>query len=731
MTPVDELDLLLKLIRKYDLPLSPILEYAVTEKKEENSSNIPIEEGNEDPSGAPESIEETEATTINVFDFDIPENADTTTRNKYILQFCYGMLSEYKDALDDRERDICYKLLVENRKKRASEEYRITEERVRQIYVKSIKKISDAHNSALQELKALRLENEELKRRNYLLEKEMKNTSNIDKVLSIQELESGLCYNAKRLLALPNAELPFSNRTANILRAANVVYFRDIPQLTLEEVYKFRNCGRKTITELREFMSKYSLDFGMTYEDIVLSMSKFVDGDFAPSLFAFNNMRNWVEKETTYDEIGQREEIETDEDADEIVEANENEVEHVFLDSKGEIEGTSTLPICSDNRSGKPWTSEEENQISDYYNNGHSFYAIAKAVGRTEVAVMSRLGALGLIEYSYGQEFKPKEKETSLIPDENEEAQDFNGMELADRFYYPIQDNLFWDEDSKQVYEIYLADNYDLIVNHLIFDFNKLSEIEAHVTDMSEDEKAEIFSNYWYDNHINIIARIKPNTEGYEALKLDSGIDIQEIVYEPGKFTSIKYTEDDKEMFIDYNGSVFDTFEQITATTNTEVAKYHNFFDAPNYVIKEYIRLGMIEIKRVYKGSIKKVTIYADSELGQAIKNNNEEVWMLDLNSIITKISKDDDDSYPFKVYFRNGVKIEGGGDMETVKVKSLVLQDQLMERISKLQSSLKKKKERVRYERQCKEILSSLFFFENDSNNDKDSKSDNPNNES
>jgi hypothetical protein len=85
MTPVDELDLLLKLIRKYDLPLSPILEYAVTEKKEENSSNIPIEEGNEDPSGAPESIEETEATTINVFDFDIPENADTTTRNKYIL----------------------------------------------------------------------------------------------------------------------------------------------------------------------------------------------------------------------------------------------------------------------------------------------------------------------------------------------------------------------------------------------------------------------------------------------------------------------------------------------------------------------------------------------------------------------------------------------------------------------------------------------------------------------
>ena len=722
MTPVDELDLLLKLIRKYDLPLSPILEYAVTEKKEENSSNMPIiEEGNEDSLGTSESIEGTEATSINVVDFDIPENADTTTRNKYILQFCYGMLSEYKDALDDRERDICNMLLVENRRRKASEEYQITEERVRQIYVKSIKKISNAHNSALQELKALRLENEELKRRNYLLEKEMKNTSNIDNVLSLQELENGLCYNAKRLLALPNAELPFSNRTSNILKAAKVEYFKDIPQLTLEEVQKFRNCGRKTITELREFMSKYSLDFGMTYEDIVICMSKFVDGDFAPSLFAYHNMLNWGEKETTYEEIVRGEELEADVDDEETVETNANEIEHVFLNSKGEVEGTSTLPVCSENRSGQPWSSEEEKLISDYYHNGQSFYAIAKAVGRTEVAVMSRLGMLGLIDYSYGQDYEPKEDETLLTSDENEDAQDFNGMELADRYYYPIQDNLFWDEDNKQVYEIYLADNYDLIVNHLIFDFNKLNEIEAHLSDLPEDEKEELFSNYWYDNHINIIARIKPNTEGYEALKLDSGVGIQEIVYEPGKYTSIKYTEEDKDIFIDYNGSVFDTFEQIIATTNTEVAKHHNFFDAPKYITKEYIRLGMIEIKRVYKGTVKKVTIYADSELGQVLKNNSEEVWMIDLNAIITKTLKDEDNSYPFKVYFCNGIKIDGG-DMEAVKRKSLVHQDQLKERISKLHASLKKKKERIRYERQFKEIVSTLFFFDNESTDDDNS---------
>ena len=725
MTPIEELDLLLTLIRKYDLPLSPILEYAVTEKKEENASTAPVEvEENECFSESSESIEDTGSASINIVNFDIPENADTTTRNKYLMQFCYGILSEFKDALTDREKGICNTLLVENRRRRASDEYHITDERVRQIFIKSIKKISEAHKSAMQELEALRQENEELKRRNYLLEREMKKASNLDNVLSLQELEDSLCYNAKRLLAHPNAELPFSNRTTNILRAAKVEYFKDIPQLTLEEVQKFRNCGRKTITELREFMSKYSLDFGMTYEDIVSCLSKFVDSDFDSSLFAYHNMRNWVNKETTYKQIIRREENDDDE---EIVETNENEVDQLILNSKGKIEGTSALPICSENRSGMTWSSEEEEQVSNYYNQGYSFNTIAKAIGRTEVAVMSRLGMMGLIDYSYGQEYKPKEEYDSYMPDEDEDNPEFNGTELAERYYYPVQDSLFWDENTKQVYELYLANNYDLILNHLIFDFRKLKEIEAKTEGLSEDEKEELFSNYWYDNHINIIARIRPNTKGYEALKLDSGTGIQEIVYEPGKYTSIKYKDEDdgEDKYINYNGFVFDSLEKIMATSNSDVAKYHVFYDGPKYITKEYIRLGMIEIKRIYKGAVKRVTIYADSELGQAIKNNSDEIWLLDNNAIITKSLKDEDSAYLFKVYFRNGVKIHGT-DMEEVREKSLVLQTQLAERINKLQASLKKKKDKIRYERQFKEIASTLFAFEEDSNDNEDFESEN-----
>lgn len=72
MTPREELDLILKLIRKYNLPLSPILEYAVNEKKdefpEEEKSATKVPDEKEDVKiesvGKPEPIVEVETATI-------------------------------------------------------------------------------------------------------------------------------------------------------------------------------------------------------------------------------------------------------------------------------------------------------------------------------------------------------------------------------------------------------------------------------------------------------------------------------------------------------------------------------------------------------------------------------------------------------------------------------------------------------------------------------------------
>ena len=87
------------------------------------------------------------------------------------------------------------------------------------------------------------------------------------------------------------------------------------------------------------------------------------------------------------------------------------EVEHVFLDGSGNVIDTVTTTgtklernTSTENRRGKPWTEEEEEQLRLYFQQGRDTAKIAAIMGRTEVAIKSRMGMMGLIEYTYGQE---------------------------------------------------------------------------------------------------------------------------------------------------------------------------------------------------------------------------------------------------------------------------------------------------------------------------------------
>ena len=61
--------------------------------------------------------------------------------------------------------------------------------------------------------------------------------------------------------------------------ANKVSVFREIPQLSLETLIHSPQCGRKTVTELKQFLSKFSLDFDMNYKDVVFRLMKFKDED--------------------------------------------------------------------------------------------------------------------------------------------------------------------------------------------------------------------------------------------------------------------------------------------------------------------------------------------------------------------------------------------------------------------------------------------------------------------
>ncbi len=299
--------------------------------------------------------------------------------------------------------------------------------------------------------------------------------------------------------------------------------------------------------------------------------------------------------------------------------------------------------------------------------------------------------------------------EKGNVPEYKDSELEFNGAELAKRFYYPAQDLVFWD-CNHQVYEIYLVDNYDLVINHLLFDYDELLSLEKKSESLSDEAKEELFSEYWDNNHINVIARINPGSDGYEMLVFDNA-SIKEINYIKGRYTSIKLVDGDETKYFDYNGSERESLDNIVNNVISDVAKYHDFYDAPYYVIKEYIRFGLYEIKYIYKGTVKKVTIYADSELGKVIKENSEEIWRLDEALILTKSPADADNVCPLKMYFINGVEVIDG-DFDAVRAKSVILQNQLKERTTQLWKTFKKKKDFIRYGRQIKEIAATLFEY-------------------
>lgn len=90
------------------------------------------------------------------------------------------------------------------------------------------------------------------------------------------------------------------------------------------------------------------------------------------------------------------------------------DVEHVYVDNGGNFLYTETSVSTAspetinntESRKGKAWTQEEEKLIAECFRQGKDIADIAERVGRTEVAIKSRLGKLGLIDYTYGEESK-------------------------------------------------------------------------------------------------------------------------------------------------------------------------------------------------------------------------------------------------------------------------------------------------------------------------------------
>lgn len=77
-----------------------------------------------------------------------------------------------------------------------------------------------------------------------------------------QEVDENLLH-MRKILKTPLSDLDLSVRAYNCLKAAEIRSLGELVSFHIEELLKFRNFGKKSLTELEEFVREKGLNFGM------------------------------------------------------------------------------------------------------------------------------------------------------------------------------------------------------------------------------------------------------------------------------------------------------------------------------------------------------------------------------------------------------------------------------------------------------------------------------------
>ena len=82
-------------------------------------------------------------------------------------------------------------------------------------------------------------------------------------VLEISEPISDEVMEIRKLLSLTIDEMELSVRSHNCLQAAGIKYIYELVSKEENEMLKYKNFGRKSLTELGEKLDQMGLSFGM------------------------------------------------------------------------------------------------------------------------------------------------------------------------------------------------------------------------------------------------------------------------------------------------------------------------------------------------------------------------------------------------------------------------------------------------------------------------------------
>lgn len=188
--------------------------------------------------------------------------ADFFSEKSSIAGFCLAALSCIKDQIDERSYQIMSDTIKGVSRYSIALKHNLTQERVRQIVVKTISNAKNILEDQRKRLEKAEAGNKQLRVQYNLL----KESQSID----ITDIDPALAA----LLETPVVDIALPVRAAKVLYSMGVNTFVNIPQIAnYSKVLSVKKSGRKTALDIMQMLRDFDLAFGMSYNEIVKTLS--------------------------------------------------------------------------------------------------------------------------------------------------------------------------------------------------------------------------------------------------------------------------------------------------------------------------------------------------------------------------------------------------------------------------------------------------------------------------
>ena len=364
----------------------------------------------------------------NVYEYDDEEDvddADILPKSYDIKWFCLSVLSCIEGQINKRSYQILYDILNGATRSEIADRNHLTQERIRQIVVKTTKQVKELlieQRKALEETKA---KNAQLNAQIKLLKEDVAGLKALlpkDVIIGKDTSEDIINIEIAELLDTSVRHINLPVRALNVLDALGVKKFSDIPLIgSYMQILKVRNGGKKTVHDISQMLGDFDLDFGMSFTGIVEVLGA---NDWK------NAKRKWIKAS---DNRGSQN---IDSSTGTITKSEDNTDEESLNVTEESVSDTILKKDETKENINRIWTKEEERLMVRYYQQGVKIKKIADNFGRSIAEIVEHLYQLGLkIEEKGGsidhsgkvEEAKPEEATILLTSDIIEAARTPNG----------------------------------------------------------------------------------------------------------------------------------------------------------------------------------------------------------------------------------------------------------------------------------------------------------------